>query len=70
MSGKNLVTGPINWDEQSIKQAYSRLPQRQLLQYMSYAMPFGLLGLGGRGLLNIAKDPRLEMMFSRNLFGL
>jgi hypothetical protein len=69
---KKLRTGEIQWDEEALKKAREQMPSHILMQYAPYMVPgIGLLGGGGmmagKGLLNLLRDPRLEMMFARGL---
>lgn len=67
-----LTVGQIQWDEEAMRKAYEQMPSHILMQYAPYMIPgVGLLGgagmKAGRGLLNMLRDPRLEMMFARGL---
>ena len=71
---QRLTTGPIQWDEESIKKARENMPSAILMQYAPWLVPgMGLLGagaargLGGKGILNLLRDPRLEWMFRSGL---
>jgi len=71
-NNRHLTTGPIKWDEEAIKKAREQMPSHILMQYAPYLLPgMGLLGAGmvkgGKGLLGLLRDPRLEWMFRQGL---
>ncbi len=71
LNGQQLSTGPVQWDEESLQKAREALPGSQMQGLAPYLIPGGAAAgaLGGavrsRGLLNMLRDPRLEMMFRR-----
>ena len=58
-----LTTGPIQWDEESIKGAQAQLPQRQLLNAILMLHPMGGMLRALRSPL--LRDMKLERMFRR-----
>lgn len=60
---QQLRTGPVQWDENAIRDAYWNSPQGQMLKYLWPLLVPGALPL--RGALPLLRDARLEWMFRR-----